>query len=68
MMMTITATISQARLFYQSQSDIEKDHIVSAFRFELGKVQVPDIRERMVGLIMVSILQYSISGCDVCQW
>jgi catalase len=28
---------SQARLFFDSQTDIEKDHIVSAFRFELGK-------------------------------
>ena len=42
---------TQARLFYQSQTDIEKDHIVSAFRFELGKVEVPDIRQRMVGII-----------------
>src|SRR5688572_18072176 len=42
---------SQARLFYQSQTAIEKDHIVSAFRFELGKVEVPDIRERMVTIL-----------------
>jgi catalase len=42
---------SQARLFFNSQSDVEKDHIVSAFRFELGKVEVPDIRERMVGIL-----------------
>jgi catalase len=39
---------SQARLFYLSQTDIEKQHIVRAFRFELGKVEVPEIRERMV--------------------
>jgi catalase len=26
----------------------EKDHIVAAFRFELSKVDVPDIRQRMV--------------------
>jgi catalase len=38
---------SQARLFYISQTDIEKQHIVCAFRFELGKVEVPEIRERM---------------------
>src|SRR4029453_5479120 len=42
---------SQARLFYESQTDIEKDHIVSAFRFELGKVEVPEVRERMVTIL-----------------
>jgi catalase len=42
---------SQARLFFNSQADIEKDHIVSAFRFELGKVEVPEIRERMVAIL-----------------
>jgi catalase len=42
---------SQARLFYISQTPIEQDHIVSALRFELGKVEVPDIRERMVGIL-----------------
>jgi len=42
---------SQARLFYDSQTDIEKDHIVSAFRFELGKVEVPEIRQRMVTIL-----------------
>jgi catalase len=42
---------SQARLFYESQTDIEKDHIVSAFRFELGKVEIPEIRERMVTIL-----------------
>jgi catalase len=42
---------SQARLFFNSQSDVEKDHIVSALRFELGNVQVPDIRQRMVGIL-----------------
>jgi catalase len=42
---------SQAQLFYQSQSEPEKDHIVNAFRFELGKVEVPDIRERMIAIL-----------------
>jgi catalase len=42
---------SQARLFYNSQTDIEKDHIVNALRFELGKVEVPEIRERMVTIL-----------------
>ncbi len=39
---------SQARQFYVSQSEIEQRHIVSAFVFELSKVERVDIRERMV--------------------
>lgn len=39
---------SQACLFWNSQSVAEKDHIVSAFRFELSKVDVPEIRQRIV--------------------
>ncbi|MGA8783898.1 MAG: catalase [Polaromonas sp.] len=39
---------SQATLFWNSQSAVEKEHIVEAFRFELSKVDVPDIRQRMV--------------------
>jgi catalase len=42
---------SQATLFYNSQSQPEKNHIVKAFRFELGKVDLPAIRERMVGIL-----------------
>lgn len=42
---------SQATLFYNSQSEPEKNHIVRAFRFELGKVETPPIRERMLALI-----------------
>ncbi len=42
---------SQAMLFYNSQSDAEKTHLIDALRFELGKVQIPAIRERMVGLL-----------------
>ncbi|MFO1399166.1 MAG: catalase [Burkholderiales bacterium] len=38
----------QARLFWNSQTAVEKLHIVRAFRFELTKVQVPAVRERMV--------------------
>ena len=40
---------SQALLFWNSQTKPEQDHIVDAFRFELAKVQIPEIRERMVG-------------------
>ena len=43
---------SQAALFWNSQSHPEKAHIVQALRFELGKVEVPAIRERMVGLLV----------------
>jgi len=42
---------SQAALFWNSQSHPEKAHIVQALRFELGKVEVPAIRARMVGLL-----------------
>ncbi|MBA3257592.1 MAG: catalase, partial [Pyrinomonadaceae bacterium] len=42
---------SQATLFYNSQSEPEKNHIVNAFRFELGKVETKPIRERMLALI-----------------
>jgi catalase len=39
---------TQATLFWNSQTDVEKRHIVNAFRFELSKVQTPAVRERMV--------------------
>jgi catalase len=42
---------SQATLFYNSQTDVEKKHIIDAFGFELGKVKRVEIRERMVGLL-----------------
>jgi catalase len=42
---------SQATLFWKSQSDTEKNHIVQALRFELGKVDTASIRERMVGML-----------------
>lgn len=42
---------SQATLFYNSQSDAEKRHIVNALSFELGKVQVEAIRIRALGLL-----------------
>lgn len=46
---------AQARLFYDSQTSWEQAHIVSAFRFELSKLTVPAIRERMLaGLRNVS--------------
>ncbi|WP_290790993.1 catalase [Flavihumibacter sp. UBA7668] len=42
---------TQAGLFYNSQSEPEKQHIVDAFSFELGKVETISIRERMLGII-----------------
>jgi catalase len=39
---------NQATLFWNSQTGIEKSHIVDAFRFELTKVQTVAIRRRMV--------------------
>ena len=42
---------SQATLFFNSQSEAEKNHMIDALRFELGKVQTPEIRERMVGML-----------------
>jgi catalase len=42
---------SQATLFYNSQTEVEQDHIVRALRFELGKVETPPIRERMLFLL-----------------
>lgn len=42
---------SQAALFWHSQSEPEQAHIVNAFRFELGKLEVPAIRERMIGML-----------------
>jgi catalase len=43
---------SQARLFWISQSPAEQAHIVGGFRFELSKVQVPAIRERMLSMLV----------------
>jgi catalase len=39
---------TQARLFFESQTPVEQCHIANAFRFELSKVTVPAVRERMV--------------------
>jgi catalase len=39
---------NQAALFYNSLTPTEQAHIAAAYRFELSKVTVPAIRERMV--------------------
>jgi catalase len=43
---------AQAKLFFESQTDVEKAHIRGAFRFELSKVTVPAIRVRMVSSLL----------------
>jgi catalase len=43
---------TQARLFLESQTPVEKAHIAAAFRFELSKVTVPAVRERMVASLL----------------
>jgi catalase len=43
---------TQATLFWNSQSDTEKQHIIGAFRFELSRVQTPAVRERMISGLM----------------
>lgn len=40
---------SQARMFYKSQTEIEQAHIASAITFELSKVTLPHIQDRVVG-------------------
>jgi catalase len=39
---------AQATLFWNSMTEIEQDHIVDAYTFELGHVEVPAVVERMV--------------------
>jgi catalase len=40
---------SQARLFYRSVTPQERKHIAEALTFELGKVDIPAIRQKMLG-------------------
>jgi len=51
---------SQPAMFYNSMSETEKNHIVDAFRFELGKVKEESIRKRVVGLL--SKINKSLAG------
>ncbi|MFW5866303.1 MAG: catalase, partial [Armatimonadota bacterium] len=39
---------SQATLFWNSQSDVEKEHIIRAFHFEVGKVKDREIKRRLI--------------------
>jgi catalase len=42
---------TQATLFFNSQSAPEKQHLIDALRFELGKVDTVAIRQRMIGIL-----------------
>jgi catalase len=44
---------SQARQFFRSMTEPEQRHIISAFAFELGKVEILAIRKRMLGHLMI---------------
>ncbi|WP_158798447.1 catalase [Pedobacter sp. L105] len=55
---------SQATLFFNSQSEPEKNHIVDALRFELGKVEREDIRKRMVGILTLIDASLAIRVAD----
>ncbi|WP_411959213.1 catalase HPII [Pseudomonas sp. s4] len=46
---------SQARLFFQSMSPTEQQHIIKAYSFELGKVERETIRAREVNEILANI-------------
>jgi catalase len=43
---------TQATLFWKSQTPIEQAHIINAFGFELSRVQLPAVRERMQSGLM----------------
>lgn len=43
---------SQPELFYKSMSEHEQRHIQNAFSFELGKVKIAAIRQRMVNILL----------------
>ena len=42
---------TQATMFYNSMSDPEKQHITQALQFELGKLMVKEVQQRMLDLL-----------------
>ena len=42
---------TQATLFWNSQTPVEKAHIIRAFRFELTRAQIPAVRTRVVAML-----------------
>ncbi|MFT9846255.1 catalase [Aneurinibacillus sp. REN35] len=41
---------SQATLFWNSMTEVEKQHIIKAFRFEVGKVKNKDVQQQVVDM------------------
>jgi catalase len=41
---------SQAKMFWNSMSEVEKQHMIEAFRFEVGKVQNKDVQQQVVDM------------------
>ncbi|WP_395751132.1 catalase [Prosthecobacter sp.] len=50
---TFSDHYSQARLFFRSMTETEQQHIISAFSFELAKVETKAIRLRMLGHLAI---------------
>ncbi|MCW5872432.1 MAG: catalase [Candidatus Eremiobacteraeota bacterium] len=48
---SFTDHFSQAALFFNSLSVPEKNHLIDALRFELGKVEIEDVRLRMLAML-----------------
>ena len=42
---------TQAKLFFQSQSEYEKEHIINAYSFELSKVKDLNVRKRELAIL-----------------
>jgi catalase len=42
---------SQAILFWNSMSEVEKQHIIEAFSFEIGKVMSKDVQQQVVDML-----------------
>ncbi len=52
---TFADHFSQATMFYNSLSKPERDHVVGALSFELGKVKRKEIRERVVRVNLMAV-------------
>ena len=48
----LPTTTVRARMFFLSQTEAEKNHIVAALVFELSKVETPAVRERVVSHLL----------------
>jgi catalase len=55
---------TQATLFFDSQTEQEKAHIVGGFRFELSKLTVPAIRTRMLSGLMNASMELAQQVAD----